>query len=61
MTEADARIIVDLIEAATEGNWYHVRDAMLDTYGWKPREILSAVRKLCDRAGRSPILASGDF
>lgn len=61
MTETQAAILVDMIEAATESNWPKVRDKLVDEHGWTPDAVLDACETLADIAHRPYFVERGDF
>ena len=60
MNESQATILIRMIEIATDGNWPHTADGLIDM-GYDPTEVVDACRVLSDLAHESPFIEECDF
>ena len=60
ITEKDAEIILDIIEAGTDGNWPNVRDRLLER-GYQPKEVEDATGRLAKMVGQDNPVCADDF
>jgi len=60
MTRDEANVVLDLVDAATEGNMPTVREQMAER-GYSPAEIVKVFSGIAAKAGRSPMFEESDF
>lgn len=60
MDQDEAILVLDIIEAATDGNWPQFRDALLER-GYTPDKIVEFGEKLADVSGMSNPFSEEDF
>lgn len=52
MNDEQSNVILDLLEAATSGNWPNTRDFLIGEMGYSPDDIIDAWNALETMAGR---------
>ena len=57
----EAALLLDLIEAGTDGTWPTVRTIMVEERGYEPADLIRVTAKAAQIAGRMPILSEADF
>lgn len=60
LSQKDACIILDLVEAATEDHWPATAEAMLEK-GYSGAEVQGAFERLSNIAWRRCLIKAGDF